>query len=418
MKLKPVCVVVFGLGVAIASAQAADDFIDRVEDSLVFSTGQGELRGRLSGTLDLEGYHYQLPAPGLLYTDSKTLFSPRLSLFLDAQLGRQLYVFVQSRADRGFDPGDSHRQVRLDEYAIRFSPGEGGRFALQVGKFATVVGNWVERHGSWDNPFITAPLVYENLTGVWDAVAPDSADMLLRWAHRRPSYLDDGEKEDKEHRLPVIWGPNYGSGVAVSGQIEKFQYAFELKNAALASRPDRWSVVNQQWQNPTFSGRLGYRPDEAWSLGFSASSGPYLPPSAAATLPPGAKPGDFREIVLGQDIGYAWHHWQVWTEVYASRFEVPRVGNADALSYYAEAKYKFTAQFFGAVRWNQQLFGDVHDNSGQRLPWGRDTWRIDLAPSYRFTPHTQFKFQYSLQRTAGPMATWNNIFAVQSTVRF
>jgi len=33
-------------------------------------------------------------------------------------------------------------------------------------------------------------------------------------------------------------------------------------------------------------------------------------------------------------------------------------------------------------------------------------------------PHTQLKFQYSLQRTAGPAPAWNNIFALQSTVRF
>ena len=34
---------------------------------------------------------------------------------------------------------------------------------VQAGKFATVVGNWIERYDSWNNPFITAPLPYENM---------------------------------------------------------------------------------------------------------------------------------------------------------------------------------------------------------------------------------------------------------------
>jgi len=411
-------IVAVALIAAVSVAHAADDFIDRLDDALVFSGSQGGIRARLSGTLDLEGYHYQLPAPALLYVESQNLFSPRLTLFLDAQLGPYLYAFVQSRADRGFDPSDEYRRLRLDEYALRFSPGNEGRFNLQLGKFATVVGNWVGRHGSWDNPFVTAPLVYENLTGVWDAAVPGSVDALLRWSHVRPNGYPDLGKDDKDLRLPVIWGPSYGSGLAVSGLIEHFQYAFEVKNTALASRPDSWSAASVQWQTPTFSGRIAYRPNEAWNLGLSASSGSYLKSTASSSLAPGYNRDDYREIVLGQDLSFAWHHLQLWAEVYEARFHIPRVGDADSVSYYLEAKYKFTAQFFGAVRWNQQLFGTLRDGVGDSARWGRDVWRLDLAPAYRFTPHTQLKFQYSLQRTAGPVPAWNNIFAIQSTVRF
>jgi hypothetical protein len=402
----------------VSATNAADDFFDRVEDSLTFADTKGQMRARLSGTLDLEGYHFQPPAPGLLYTESENLFSPRLSLFLDAQFGSSVYVFAQARADRGFDPGDEYWQLRLDEFAIRFSASNEGRFNVQVGKFATVVGNWVGRHGSWDNPFISAPLVYENLTGIWDTAAANSVDTLLRWAHMKPSFLIDGEKEDKERRLPIIWGPSYGSGMAISGRIERFEYALELKNVSLASRPDSWKAANVQWQNPTLSGRIGFRPNEAWNLGLSASSGSYLLPSAEPTLAPGYKLDEYRELVLGQDVSFAWHHFQLWTEIYAARFKIPRVGDADTVSYYAEAKYKFTAQFFGAVRWNQQVYGTLIDSTGLHTPWGRNIWRIDFAPAYRFTPHMQLKFQYSLQRTGGTTTDWNNIFSLQATVRF
>ena len=65
-------------------------------------------------------------------------------------------------------------------------------------------------------------------------------------------------------------------------------------------------------------------------LSLSASSGAYL--LRDAPLPPGRGRGDYRQIVIGQDIGFARHHLQVWTEVYAARFEVPGVGDADTLA--------------------------------------------------------------------------------------
>src|SRR5256886_11566783 len=51
---------------------------------------------------------------------------------------------------------------------------------------------------------------------------------------------------------------------------------------------------------------LGFRPNEAWNLGFSASEGPYFRREAETTLPPGRDIGDYREFVLGQDAGFAW----------------------------------------------------------------------------------------------------------------
>ena len=119
-------------------------------------------------------------------------------------------------------------------------------------KFATVVGNWVARHYSWDNPFVTAPLPYENLTAIWDSVAADSSATLLRWAHVRTKAGDfsGDEFSDKHRRLPIIWGPSYASGVAMFGRIGKVDYAAELKNTSLSSRPEAWDATETQWQHP------------------------------------------------------------------------------------------------------------------------------------------------------------------------
>ncbi len=391
-----------------ACAFDIDDVFDRLDNALTVSLFQDNLRVRLSGTLDLEFYNFEQPAPGLIDSRTDNLFNPRLTLFVDAQLGSQIYFFAQTRVDRGFDPTDQGADIRLDEYAVRITPWQDGRFSLQVGKFATVVGNWVPRHLSWDNPFINAPLVYENVTAIQDKYAPYS-----------PLYFVYGPYYYAKYSFnPVIWGPSYANGISMSGKLGRFDYAVEMKNASLSSRPESWLITENGFENPTFSGRIGFRPNEAWNFGFSASEGSYFRREAEPTLPPGRDIDEYREFVLGQDASFAWHHLQVWAEFYEARFEVPRVGNADTFAYYIEAKYKFTPQFFGALRWNQQLFGTVSDGYGHNVHWSEDLGRIDVAVTYRFTPHAQLKLQYDFQHeTTGPGDN-NHLFAAQFTVRF
>src|SRR5581483_10583413 len=220
MKLRVLSLCIFA---CTAWAFDSDDFFDQLDTALTISAFQDNLRVRLSGTLDLELYHFEQPAPGLIDSRIDTLFNPRLTLFLDAQIGSHIYFFSQSRLDRGFDPSDNGAQARLDEYALRITPWDDGRLTVQIGKFATVVGNWVPRHLSWENPFINAPIVYENLTPIRDKSAPFS----------------------------------------VFGQLNRFDYAVEMKNTSLSSRPESWNVTESGFEHPTFSGRAGFRPNEA-----------------------------------------------------------------------------------------------------------------------------------------------------------
>jgi hypothetical protein len=401
---------VFSLCVFACTAYASDidDYFDRLDNALTISAFQNNLRARLSGTLDLEIYNFEQPAPDLIDSKIDTLFNPRWTLFLDAQLGSQIYFFTQTRLDRGFDPSDHGAQMRMDEYALRLTPWDDGRFTMQIGKFATVVGNWVPRHLSWENPFIDAPLVYENVTSIRDKSAPASPFDFIYGLYFYRKYAFN----------PVIWGPSYASGASVSGKLGQFDYAVEMKNASLSSRPESWSVTETGFEYPTFSGRVDFRPNEAWNFGFSASEGPYFREEAEPTLPPGRDIGDYREYVLGQDVSFAWHYLQLWAEFYEARFEVPRVGNADTFAYYIEAKYKFTPQFFGAIRWNQQLFSTINDGFGHNVPWSEDLVRIDVSAGYRFTSHVQVKLQYGYQHETSGLRNDNHLLAAQFTVRF
>ncbi len=395
---------------------AAQEFLERAGEVLTASAFDAAWRGRLSGTLDLEQYRFQGAAPGLIDTARHDLSNPRLALFLDAQLGEKAYVFAQTRIDRGFDPGLDETEVRVDEYAVRVTPIEGARVHFQIGKFATIVGNWVPRHDAWANPFVTAPLPYENLTGVWDFDIVHSSNQLLQWSHVRTGLSPAVTAVEKQRRLPIVWGPSYAQGAAAFGSFGKFSYALELKNAALSSRPDEWhDGSDARWAHPTLNGRVGFRPNEMWSFGWSASEGSYLRPFAVPLAGHGR--GDYRETVLASDAGFAWHHWQAWAEIFATRFAVPGVGDADTFAYYVEAKYKLTPQLFVAARWNQQRFGTIPDRAGDET-WGRDTWRLDFAPGYRFTSHMQLKLQYSLRQETGAVLAFAHELAAQLTLRF
>jgi hypothetical protein len=389
------------------TATRGEEFLDLVDQALTVSVLDDRVRLRLSGTLDLEYYHVDDPPLGLVDATARDLFNPRLSLFLDAQLGPQLYAFVQARLDRGFDPTEDDAEARLDEYALRFTPWEDARINFQIGKFSPAIGNWMTRHLSWDNPFVTAPVPYEHATAISDIEVP-----LVTGDFDHPTTPDTVYEY-----LPLVWGAAYTTGASVTGRVGRFEYAAEVKNAAPSSRPDSWDVTRVGFEHPTVSGRVGFRPDHRWNLGLSAMRGAYLRDDVEPDLPHGRDIGDYQQMMLAQDVSFATGHLQLWAECYQARFEVPRVGHADTVAYYIEAKYKFTPECFGALRWNQQFFSSVPDGAGGRKDWGEDIWRADAAVGYRFTPHTQLKLQYSLEHQEGARGH-THAFAAQFTVRF
>lgn len=386
------------------SASSAQDFLDRLDDSLTISAFQDRAGVRISGLLDLEYYHFPQPPPDLIRSSGHDLFEPRLTLFLDGRIGPKIYFFAQARLDTGFDPANHGAQIRLDEYALRITPWDDARVNLQVGKFATVVGRWVERHLSWDNPFVDAPLPYETPTLVSDVRVP--------WSSQGFTYI---RAEDRYEFLPIIWGPAYAEGAAVTGEIGHFEYAAELKNAPPSSRPETWNDGN--FARPAIDLRLGMRPNAAWRFGLSAAEGPYFQ-TVAYQLPDDIALSDYREILLGQDISYARGHWQIWAETFETRFQEPRVGNANIFAYYIETKYQIAPQLFGALRWNQEMFDSGRDAAGNAVAKAHDIWRADVAIGYRFSAHTQLKLQYSLANGDFLSEELHSIFAAEFTVRF
>jgi hypothetical protein len=388
---------------------AQSRLLDRLSDRLTFRTAGGRLALQASGLVDLEGYWIDQRPPGLVFGGDDPFLNPRFWLFVDARFGDQLTSFVQLRADRGFDPRSDSASARFDEYWIRWSPLDPPVVNLEVGKMATLVGSWVERHDSWENPLINAPAPYENVTIMTDAAAPESAAQFL--ARRNVP-------DKKGEWLPLIWGPAYTTGASVFGRFHALQYGFEVKNAAISARPTEWDGRHHGFDHPSIGARVGVHPDAAWMVGASFSRGPYLLDAARADLPAGRHVSDFQQTLVGMDASYAWRRLELWAEVFLDRFEVPNVEDADALAYYLEGRLGLTASLFAALRWNQEMFARVDDGAGRRIPWDRDLWRIDSAFGYRLDRHWQGKLQYSYSRQAGRLQQGEQLAAFQLTLKY
>jgi hypothetical protein len=172
------------------------------------------------------------------------------------------------------------------------------------------------------------------------------------------------------------------------------------------------------WKYPTVTGRASYRPNPMWDLGLSASAGTYLRESAAPTVAPGHGLGDYRQTVVGGDVAFAWHHFQLWAELMAARFAIPDVGPADAVACYVEAKYKLTPQLAGAVRWGRQWYGTVDDPDSGPVRWGRNAWRLDFAATWRHSYNAQTKVQYTVHHEELAADSLAGLLAAQFTLSF
>ena len=86
--------------------------------------------------------------------------------------------------------------------------------------------------------------------------------------------------------------------------------------------------------------------------------------------------------------------------------------------YFLEAKYKFAPQFFGAVRWNQQLYDTVPDGPGRGDSWGRDAWRIDTADRLPIHAAYPAEAQYDLEHDDNGRHGFGHFLGTQLTVRF
>jgi hypothetical protein len=381
--------------------------LDKVDSALTCQSSDGQFFARLYGQTDFTGYYLDGHPYGLINSNPSNnfFFAPRLTLNLAAAYSDRVLFFTKFRWDNGYTPGYESDSTRLDEIFLRVALVP-KHLDLQAGKFATVFGSWASHHESWDDPFITPPLVYDQVTSVLDGYIPPNASFFAS-LRNAPDNLNTW--------VPVVWGAEYLPGVAAFATVGKFDLALSGTTQALSSRPEYWNSLT--FNRPSFNGRLGWHPSAAWDLGVSGSVGPYLSSGAAAFLSPGQSLGGFDQISVGGDAAWSWHAWQVSGEFIYSRFEIPNVGNADTFSWYIQSRYQITSQLDAAVRWNQQVYNQVNTTSGPQN-WDNNEVRADFALDYKWDTHVLTKLEYSWQHQNASFQNGRQLLAIELTIRF
>ncbi len=409
-----VATVALGWLLAIAPAVRAQDedggFLGLNDVDLSVASESGDFLLTFSGILDLEYYHVDDEAPGLIFTDDP-FFTQRLMLFADAEYGDHWRLFVQGRADRGFDPSDKPVQVRADEYFLRYTePGDDWSASAQVGKFATPLGNFVPRHDSFRNPLVRAPLPYDFMTSIGDKGVPAN----------NQAQIDRRDIEDKKGLwLTPIWGPVYHTGAMVFGTWRDFDLRFAVTNAAPSERPDEWMWQNGDIDNLAFSARAGWRAFPGFVAGINWARGPYFRHEAHDSLPRGAHRHDFDQKLVGIDLEYRIGHFEFFAEIYGSEWEVPNTaGDFRSVSYYVEGKYTVTPRLHVATRWGQIFFNEVRDRTGARTEWDRDSWRAELGVGYLFESNLLGKVQYEVNEHQGGREPHDNMLSLSMSLSF
>lgn len=338
----------------------------------------------LRPSAEVVGWAGESPAPTLLDFDDDAFLAPRLSLEAAVAAGDHWFGQATVRLDRGFDAGESpDGALRLDEAIVRWRPWADERLNVQIGKFPTVFGAWVGQHDFFDDPFLLPPLPYAQIIGINNRDPAALAPRAI--ADRAGGEATPVAALSKQNWASMIWGPSYAAGAAIFGSVATVDYAAEIKNASLSSHPDDW---DSSLHDPTLSLRLGWRPDAAWALGFSASRGPYVSPSVAGN-------DDLLQSALGVDVRWAHHDWIFSGEWVASEFESADAGDLRAMGWFGQARWKAAPGLWLAGRAGLMTFDEARGPHGRDVEWTPDVWRLEAAAGWRLTPRLLAKASYS-----------------------
>lgn len=376
------------------------------QDGYTLTPADGPFQFDVRPSLEAVVWSGDTPAPALVDLKSDALFAPAFSLAMDASAGDRWFMHATTRWDRGFDAGaEPDGEVRLDEILLRWRPSDDQRLNFQIGKFATAFGAWSPGHDFFDDPFLLAPLPYSQIIGI-NSRNP-AANSPAAIGDRSNGSAPAVSTLSKDQWASTIWGPSYATGASVFGASDHFDYALEMKSAALSSHPDSWNEVD--FDDPTVTGRLGYRPDAAWAFGVSASRGPWMDPDVS-----GVDRGDFMQSAVGMDLRWAHRDLIISGEVILSEFETPAAGDLRTASCFIQGRWKVSPGFWLAARFGQMVANDANGD----VPWQPDVQRAEIGAGWRITQNLLLKTGYSYTHTDGDSEAGNHLLGTGLGWRF
>jgi class 3 adenylate cyclase len=373
---------------------------------LRYQSPSGRFQIDLSGRLDIEGYFPQEDPPWVI-PSTDPFVAGRLRLFTDVFAGERLYALVEIRGDRGERPQDGPVQARVEQAFIRVALPLPARLQLQVGKFASPVGSYPERHHTPGDPLIRPPILYDHHTVIDVRSVPAAKLGFFDWKNdpiRRPAGT------------PVIWGVPYPWGAALAGGVGKLDLRVALTSTAPSSPPETWDFNDVDFDRPSIVFAAGYPVVPELRLNGYYSRGPFLQELRAGTLPAGTELSDFLQTVWGGEAVFARGPATLRAEAFTNQWELPNIpDDVRDLSYSVEAAYKLTAGLFAAARFGEIRFNELSELPGVRPAedWDHDIRRIQLGAGYRFLRNTEFRVEYLFSRTAGANDPQDDLFSLQ-----
>ena len=107
------------------------------------------------------------------------------------------------------------------------------------------------------------------------ALRNGDARLRPRAAADRPEFSRSCPDSISMNFCPMIWGPAYAIGVSVAGKLGIFEYAAEIKNAPVASRPEVWDDFDFRSSRGRICGS-GFSLTRPGISAFPRAEGPYL----------------------------------------------------------------------------------------------------------------------------------------------
>ncbi len=341
------------------------------------------------GILDLANAFSEKGAPAVnRLRRSDSLFDNiRFTLSGDAVLSDRLTLFNQIILD---PTSKAHVSSYFRSY-VRYTAYESAKADLhfEAGKIPTVFGAFGPRAYSDRNPLVSAPLIYHYFTSLRSNQLPaDNADLL---AHRGEGPFDafggfaGGGSSLGFNGLPIIYDVCWDVGVKAFGSAWRLEYQAAVTQGTL-SDPRNSGGDNNDGKQIAF--RIGLVPLTGLIIGASYAQGPYLDQSVGEALQ-GQDVEDFAQQVAGLDLELGIRHLKVIGELIFNHWEVPNItdegGNRTDLTNvggYIEAKYAFRPGLYGAVRYDRLTFGEIHDETGGKVPWDEPIQRWEWGIGY------------------------------------
>jgi class 3 adenylate cyclase len=372
-----------------------------------YQSPSGRFQVDLSGRLDIEGYFPQ-DAPTWVIPSTDPFVAGRLRMFTDVFVGERFYAMVEVRADRGERPHDGPVQARVEQAFIRLALPVPARLQLQVGKFASPVGSYPERHHTPADPLIRPPILYDHHTVIDVRAVPAARLGFFDWKNdpiRRPAGT------------PVIWGVPYPWGAAFAGGLGKFDFRVAITSTAPSSPPETWDFNDVDFDRPSIALAAGYPVLPELRLNGYHSRGPFLQELRAGTLPAGTELSDFLQTVWGGEAVFARGPATIRAEAFTNQWELPNVpDDVRDLSYSVEAALKLTAGLFAAARFGEIRFNQLSAPPGGARgaeDWDHDVRRLQLGAGYRLLRNTEFRLEYLFSRSDAPNDPRDDLFSVQ-----